>query len=134
MKVQISNQEKNREDVMSSMFRDNSQLLVRWTDWSLIKLYMDVCMCMYIYRVEFFFSLCSSLHRSLSLSLCGIYYLLLSTSVLLFICTFHFDCLRTKSKSDYGQETNETNTNIWIRSFFLSSISSFSPHRNRKLW
>lgn len=110
---------------MSSMFGDNSQLLVRWTDWSLIKLYMDGCMCVCIYIGSSSFPplLFSS---SFSLSLCGIYYLLLSTSVLLFIWTFHFDCLRTKSKSDYGQETNESNHKYLDSFFFLSSSISFS--------
>lgn len=66
--------------VMSSMFVDNSQLLVRWTGCSLIKLYMYMFVC--VYMVSFFHSF--ALLR-ISFPLCGIYYLFLPTSCLVFI-------------------------------------------------
>ena len=62
---------------MSSMLVDNSQLLVRWTDWSLIKLSMCLC----VRRDGRVFS---SFLPLLSLAL--------DLLALLFIRLFHFDC------------------------------------------
>ena len=107
---------------------------------------MNVWMCLCIYRVEFFplsLSLCSSLHRSLSLLLSVVF--IISSSLDLcstvHLNTFHFDCLRPKSKSDYGQETNETNhEDIYRESILLLATSidfvsfSFSPsHTTQKI-
>ena len=92
---------------------------------------MNVCICIYIGSSFSLPSLFSS-SFALPLSRLSLWYLLsplLSTSVLLFIWTFHFDCLRPKSKSDYGQETNETNHKSSELFFPL-----FSTHRFRFLF
>ncbi len=94
------------------MFVDNSQLLVRWTDWSLIKLYICIymCLCIYVYGRVFL----SFPHSSLHLFLSVVFIISFSRPLLLFI-SFRLFKAKEKNEEECLRSTKKENILILNR-------------------